>query len=130
MWVSYPELVSILGDDMALVLTRGKGGIKFYVPRQASPDHWLAKLVGVDGMEALCAAYPGEDIVVPNGRREHCKAKVLQLLDEGLTKAEIAEQCGVTDRYVYIVSSATAGAKQLPLPIKSADPLVDHPETK
>lgn len=116
MWVSSYELEGILGKDMARVLTETRGGVKFYVPQEASRAHWLAKVVGVAGMVAMCETWPGAEITVPNGRREPRKAEVLRLLAQGMPKAKIAERCDVTERYVYMVAEAT-GPKQLPLPM-------------
>lgn len=115
MWVSLPELETLVGKDMAKTLTICVGGLDTYVPVYADINHMLARTVGLRGMQALCAAYGGSRITVPNGKSEPHKNKIIQLLDQGLAKAAIAKQCGVTERYVYHVASYAAPNRQLTL---------------
>lgn len=99
MWVSFPDLRAVLGADMAATLCRYRGGVSLYIPHTAHSGHDLARIVGLQGMIALCARYKGEYITVPSpGVR---KDKVLRLLEQGVKKREIARTCGVTERYVY-----------------------------
>lgn len=107
MWVSLPELEDMLGKDMAKTLTICVGGVEMYVPVQADAAHLLGRTVGLRGMQALCAAYGGRRITVPNGKREPYKHKIMQLLEQGKTRQAIAQECGVTERYVYHVASYT-----------------------
>jgi len=103
MWVSLPDLADILGREMAGVLSRARGGVEMYVPHTAVATHDLARIVGMQGMQALGAEFGGKYITVPNGRFEPHKATVLRMLEEGRTKKDIALECGVTERYVYYV---------------------------
>lgn len=115
MWVSMPELEGVLGRDMARTLARCRGGVDFYVPSLADPGHAIARMVGLRGMEALCAAFGGEWITPPNGRREPQKERVLAMLKQGKPKTAIALECGVTERYVYYLSGMGPQQEQLTL---------------
>jgi len=115
MWVSLPELRAILGHDMADTLCIVRGGVKIYVPHNASVTHELARIVGLRGMMALCAEYKGEYITVPNGKREPHKERVYQLLRQGKSRRAIAQECGVTERYVYYVACMGPKQEQLTL---------------
>lgn len=115
MWVSMPELENILGRDMARTLSRYRGGLETYVPVRADAGHALAKILGLRGMEALCAEFRGQSITIPNGRNEPQKGNVLKLLAEGRTKSSIALECGVSENYVYKLSGLVSGQKQLTL---------------
>lgn len=107
MWVSFPTLCAVLGKDMGETLCANRGGVPMYVPRTAHTGHELAKIIGLKGMEALCAAYKGEYITVPaSGVR---KEQILRMLSEGRTKREIALACGVTERYVYQLAGLAPG---------------------
>lgn len=102
MWVSLPTLRSIIGNDMAATLCNNLGGIPVYVPGAAHAGHELAKVVGMRAMQALCVHYSGEYITVPTGNVK--KEDVLQMLEQGKKKREIAQVCGVTERYVYLLA--------------------------
>lgn len=121
MWIYETSLVALLGADMAETLCMCKGGVEFYVPKQARPEHELAKIVGLKGMQALCASYKGNFITVPSPGVQ--KTRVLKLLDEGRPKAVIARECGVTERYVYMLANPEQGLEtkkpdgQLTLPL-------------
>ncbi|MCL1939555.1 MAG: RNA helicase [Desulfovibrionaceae bacterium] len=115
MWVSMPDLIEILGRDMANTLCVTRGGVEIYVPHNPSSVHDLARIVGLRGMEALCAEFKGQYIIVPNGKREPHKERVHQLLSQGKTKRDIALECGVTERYVYYVAGMGPKQEQLTL---------------
>lgn len=115
MWVSMPDLIAILGRDMAGTLCHAKGGVEIYVPYSASSSHSLARIVGLRGMMALCAEFKGQYITVPNGKREPYKERIYQLLRQGKTKQAIALECGVTERYVYHLASLDPKQEQLTL---------------
>ena len=115
-WVSMPDLSSILGGDLALVLARSRGGVSVYVPYTATAAHDLARLVGVKGMEALCAEFGGENIVVPNARRDPNKSRILALLRKGMSKRTIAMECRVTERYVYHLAGLHSTDQETPEP--------------
>ncbi len=121
MWISAVELQSLLGKDMARVLMQWHGGVGLYIPKTATAQHMLTRVVGLCGMRALCSAYGGETVTVPNGRTEPHKAKIIALLEEGtLSKSAIAAQVGATERYVYMVAESTGtgtGTRQLGLPL-------------
>ena len=104
MWVSMWELESVLGRDMAKTLSRYRGGVEMYIPESSWHGAELKKIVGELGMIALVRQYGGKKITIPNGRREPQKGKILRLLKvPGKSRAEIAVECGVTERYVYML---------------------------
>ena len=103
-WISTCELSELLGQDATRVLTRNKGGLSVYIPHYVTPDHILAKLIGWPGAHTLSSEYGGEYIIVPNGRNEPQKGKIIRMLQQGKSRRQIAEQCGVTERYVYMVA--------------------------
>ena len=102
MWVTAHTLSTILGKDMADTLCKYKGGIPFYVPKFVKPCHELAKIVGVSGLTALCAAYQGEYITVPCAGVK--KEAVIKALEQGKSKRQVARDCGVSLRYVCMVA--------------------------
>ncbi|WP_027188692.1 helix-turn-helix domain-containing protein [Desulfovibrio cuneatus] len=103
MWVSMHALQEIMGEHLAGALCNTFGGVPIYIPEQACMAHDIARAVGVQGMEALCASYPGEYITVPSGGVK--KEQIVDMLQQGLSKRKIAQLCGVTERYVYYLAS-------------------------
>jgi DNA-binding NarL/FixJ family response regulator len=105
-WVSYGELVDIIGVSMAKTLCMTRGGVSLYIPKLASPQSELAKIVGMGAMHALSAVHGGEVIVVPNRRnKEPQKGKILEMLNAGASPREVALRLDVTQRYVEHVAS-------------------------
>lgn len=107
-WVSYGELVDIIGADMAKKLCITRGGVYMYVPKSVSTDTELTKIIGVPALRALGTVYGGEVIVVPNHRKgtPH-KGDIIKMLDAGASAREIAIRLGVTQRYVEHVSTVS-----------------------
>lgn len=111
------RLAEILGAQAALALAGTFGGLeKVYVPRVASPDCQLARIIGADGVRKLIDAEPsygGKFIYMPSGRfRRLAKAQILAL--KGTSK-EIAQRLGVSQRYVKQVRNAARDDIQLKL---------------
>lgn len=118
MWISVPELENLLGKDAAHVLIKQRGGVDFYVPSKPESTHPLARLLGLPAFHTLCRAFGGERITAPNGRSEPQKERIVRLLQSSMPKADIAAECGVTERYVYMVASYESGRQQqLTLPL-------------
>lgn len=112
-WVSYPELVDVLGDAGANLLCAAVGGASMPIPRAPVQGTYLSALLGMERMGRLCAEFGGLRIVVPNRRREPYKARIIRMLDAGTSPGSIALELGVTERYVRIVAQR---AKKQPEP--------------
>ena len=118
LWVSQTELVSLLGADAARALCVTRGGISFYVPKEMDTRHPIAAVVGFAGLAALCAAFGGDCITVPNGRKaEPYKRAILRLLERGRSIPDIALEMGVTERYVRALAATMGKTRQLTLPL-------------
>lgn len=100
-WLSYPELIDLIGEDVARRLCAVHGGVPIYVPRRAAPGGKLERIVGLRALAELAAKYGGAYIAVPNGRKaERYKARVIALIDKGRPLRDIALELGLTERYV------------------------------
>ena len=107
-WISYGELVDIIGADMAKTLCITRGGVYIYVPKIESTDTELAKVIGITALRSLIAVYGGEVIVVPNHRKgTPRKGDIIKMLDAGASAREIAIRLDVTQRYVEHVSTVS-----------------------
>ncbi len=102
------------GLAAALRLAEQRGGVRIYVPHNATADHDLAPIVTLAGLQALSQAYPGEFHVVPKAVRTLRAVRNLQIhrsrrsmslralaLEHHLTRRRIeqimAEGCGQLD---------------------------------
>lgn len=106
-WVSEPELVAVIGKDMASTLCKYRGGIPLYVPKHPRPEHEVAKIVGMPAFEALCNQYGGEHITVPCGGVR--KEALVNALKAGKNKRQAARECGVSVRYAFMVAELCKG---------------------
>lgn len=105
MWISMPELSGLLGSDTAMAIAKSLGGVEVYIPTRSDAEHKLARIAGTGGMKALCEAYGGIAVIMPNVKHSSRKERILSLLGKGKTRREIAEICGVTERYVYYLAA-------------------------
>jgi hypothetical protein len=111
-WVSHPELQALIGEEKANILCETFGGVRYYIPSEARPDHPFAPHVGMDAMKLLCKAYGGEKITVPNWRREEPKKKdIITRLEKGESPRSIASALKVTERWVWAVAESVSQPK-------------------
>lgn len=121
MWLSFPELAGVLGEEGARRLCLCLGGAELHIPAVPRPDHRIAAIIGTRPFTALCAAYPGHDVRLPNERKpEPKKDAIVSALEAGKqSHCEIALAQGVTLRWVEMLARdlrAAAGApRQLSL---------------
>ena len=117
LWVSYGELATVIGEDLARMLCRLRGGVSLHIPKQATSDAVLAPFIGLPALRALSSVYGGATITVPNKRKdEPRKGQVLDMLDAGMSARDIALQLDVTERYVrHVGASARPNIKQASL---------------
>lgn len=95
------EVAEVIGKQATCRLIDSLGGARWYVPREASADHRLAKVIGLDAMKKLCAVYGGGEIDIPlNAARHSLKQKIL--VTEGSAR-EVALKLGCSTRHVLRV---------------------------
>ena len=97
----WAQLVALLGEGQAQALSEQLGGRRVYVPRQMSPGHPLAVVLGLGPAETVCGAFGGEHLDIPlaAGRRE--RIVKLRRVDK-LSIARIQAQVGCSRRLVYL----------------------------
>lgn len=59
------EWVRDIGLEATLRIVRVHGGHPLYVPRTATPDHPIARLIGLDHLAMLCKRHDGQIVDVP-----------------------------------------------------------------
>lgn len=117
------EVVDCCGLAAAATFAQRFGGHELYVPLPASigEAHPLAEALGLDGARRLAEQLgPGRRIVpfgpFAGGRRRR-RREMLRLIDEGRTKAAVAEAFEVHERSVYRVRQERAARPPEPLPL-------------
>ena len=65
---SLRELSDVIGLDATLMLVRHFGGIRLYIPQDAS-GHSLADVLGTEALELLVQVYGGDRLEVPKGAK-------------------------------------------------------------
>ncbi|SMF86528.1 hypothetical protein [Tistlia consotensis] len=98
------EIAEMTSVAAALRLVDAFGGTKCYVPKTLTPDHPLVQAVGASAAEALRQHFEGDYIEVPVlASARHRKRLILEA--SGSTN-DVAQQVGVTARYVRMVRNA------------------------
>jgi len=118
-WISLNELSQVIGKDLAKVLCEAYGGRNPYLPARPKPGHELEMIIGRRALEALAAYAGGYHLDIPNMRRQMpAKEQIWDSLDAGKSHDAIAEELGVSTRYVRAVQKQRRSAQRvLRLPI-------------
>lgn len=99
------ELAEVIGWPAFEKLVAARGGRKFYAPKKAAPEHWLAKIIGFDALVALAAHYNGEVVRPPREMKAVMtaarEARVMELTEQGVSASRIAEELGIWDISVH-----------------------------
>jgi len=104
MWISEITLRSLLGHDRADAFIQNFGRQRLYIPVKARKSHKIAKAVGLGAMGILCREYGLFHIEIPGFRKEAPKKqRIIELLNNRVSKCEIARKVGVSIRYVRMV---------------------------
>jgi hypothetical protein len=118
-WISLPELEDVIGKAEADALCRAFGGLSKYLPRKPGADHPFARIIGMRALDALASFAGGWHLALPNLRRPEAeKNRILDMLEDGRTHREIAEECKVSERWVRHLAARrreTQGQKPLPI---------------
>jgi len=59
------QIAEEIGVDAALKLVSARGGVCLYVPMVMTPDHPIARLIGMEAARKLSKRYQGERIEIP-----------------------------------------------------------------
>ncbi|QDH14084.1 hypothetical protein E3E12_07725 [Formicincola oecophyllae] len=103
------EVADVIGWDKAVTLARGmpvfhrrgKEERILYVPRKANQAHFIAKLIGMEAMEKLCAAMACCVLNIARPELVEQRLAVEGLLEHtALSFKEIARQTGFTEKSV------------------------------
>ncbi|MDH5185200.1 MAG: hypothetical protein OEX12_15060 [Gammaproteobacteria bacterium] len=98
---SVQELIDVVGMADALKIVEERGGTRLCVPTKAKYDHWLAALIGMDGLKVMVEYYRGEEIEIPRcaaALRSLKELKILAQAADGNTNAQLAREYGYTER--------------------------------
>jgi DNA-binding NarL/FixJ family response regulator len=93
------NLRRILGDEGARRLAAAFGGRRLYVPRAPGAHHPITVALGQGAADRLAGAFHGVGIDVP--MLPEAKAEIRRLAAAGATRAAIARQLKITERWVY-----------------------------
>ncbi len=89
----------LLGPDGARKLAEAFGGRRLYVPRNPGEHHPITVALGQSAADRLAGAFHGVGIDIPMLAER--KAEIRRLDALGWTRAAIAKEVKVTERWVY-----------------------------
>lgn len=99
--VSYSDIAQLIGEAMALQLSKAHGGRSLYIPspQRLKPTASVVVLVGVEAAAKLGQRYNGASIVVPIGPGK--RARVWELREMNWSIPRIAAEMRCHERTVY-----------------------------
>ena len=111
------QVAEVIGRDAAKTLCKAVGGVSWYIPHKAGPDHRFVKIIGPRAWRALCTAFGGTRLNLPRGDRVWRRQRALELLREGKRSVrEIALECGTTERNISRLRTKFNDGRQVELP--------------
>ena len=109
--VSWPDLVSLLGEEAAHDLCMAYGGLPLYVGRR--PTEELMFNIGERAALTLCKQYAGNEIIPAMGplKEPDIKALAIPMLESGMSQLEVARE--LRSRGVMCHIRTVQGAAQI-----------------
>lgn len=109
------EIAEVIGLEATITLVKARGGTSIYIPAYCKTDHWLAKLLGKEPADKLCAHYRvmpgnravGAEILLPiwgtsalDRARALAYAELEKAEAEGVSGSEAVRRSGLSLRTV------------------------------
>ncbi len=107
------DIAAEIGFTAALALIEYHGGRVVMIPVRPSPDHPIARTVGMPALTRLCAAWAGEVLYIEGDTRRariERRALIARLAAEGLSTRAIARAIGIGERRVQQILAELRGA--------------------
>lgn len=120
------EVSGLIGFPATLQLAKMFGGLRFYIPAQASADHPIAKIIGLQNMAKLCAEYCsngiGICIAMPQARRIFVAQRNKKIRGEygPKTARQLAIEHQLSERHVERIVSSKHAKVTPPVKTRSA----------
>lgn len=107
-YLTFDELVDVLGDAAALRLVSDLGGTRFYVPKRIGVDNPIAQAIGIEAAQVLAdhiaTGIGGLAVEIPRGpagaMASYRRALLKLASTPGLSEQQIARQMKVHARTV------------------------------
>lgn len=108
----FHELVSLIGDEKAVLFSKEVGGTDIYIPSAArmKPESRIVLVLGEEAARALATEYPTTTICVPAGPGR--RARVCEAHAQGMKTHAIARMMGLHERTVFNILARERRAKQ------------------
>jgi hypothetical protein len=111
------QLAEIIDLDAAVRLCRTVGGVSWYIPNKASPDHRFVEIIGQEAWSKLCAVFGGTELTLPRGDLAYRRRRALELIKAvGMSARQIAIDSGTTERHVRRLRAELNDDRQGELP--------------
>lgn len=119
--VSITLIAEIIGDTATLALVAARGGRRVYIPKAPKPTHELTQFVGMEAARRLARVFGGLEPAIPLHYTPD--ARVIGLIADGHSAAQVAEILGRSERFVFSVKARARERGELPpQPRRGYDP--------
>ncbi|MDA4629930.1 hypothetical protein NZA98_02170, partial [Escherichia coli] len=86
------EIAEVAGVEAAWAMSQAFGGQTVYIPREATPGHWLVELVGIEAAAKICKHYragnAGMQVLIPLAKNHAAKQRLIKALEAGMSATE------------------------------------------
>lgn len=109
------QMADLIGLQATLTIVKHYGGVRLYVPRNMTPEHILAKMIGFPAACKLSKEYGGVDhFDIPRAVaaiRNARDADIARKLSMGKSARDLAIEYQMTERGINKVSERLGGVK-------------------
>ncbi|WP_279480287.1 hypothetical protein [Aureimonas sp. SK2] len=108
------EIAEVAGEAAALAVADAKGGRQVWIPKTATPGHWLVDAVGLEAAEAICRHFlqsnaDGKEvgrlrILIPQGPAgsiRRARRKMIDAIEAGASARDAARVAGLHERTAW-----------------------------
>lgn len=106
------DIIQIIGKEALIKLQSAIGPAQTYIPITADKYHPISEAIGLNLMIRLCKEIGGTTVWIGNGyANQRRNEEISRLVREGAAHQNIADQFGITVRYVRMLTKDNESAR-------------------
>ena len=98
------QLAGTIGLAATLRLVECRGGTRIYVPETATPEHWLARIIGLPALQTLVESHRCDMLDIDRAAAAVRAARDREIIARyaaGESTAALALACNLTQRQIF-----------------------------
>jgi len=101
-------MADVIPHEAIVKLIEAYGGQNLYIPSKPSSNSHVTATIGIKNMQALCAYYPGGEVVIPRFHKLRLRFRDREIIaghKRGMRNHELASQFDLTVRQIQNILS-------------------------